>query len=207
VKLPRAHLLAAVAALAVLAVATPAQAATTCGSRDGSTIVATKHGRIFEVMRKDAEGKRYWAVYGCLKSVGVSRRLGYSVERPGKPWVVSERLEGRYASFVQVRRAPFDKSLFSQVLVEVDLRTGATVFVSDKPDAWGTVIYQRVQKANGSLAFFVGSTELRRFDGTGYSVLERDETSRLNESYLELSADRRTVSWRRLDETRSAPID
>jgi hypothetical protein len=210
----RTSLGAVVVCLAAGALVVPAAGATTCSPRASATIVKTEHGRVFIKEKSTADGKRS-VLYGCLYREGRIRKLGIYNNRGGSlRFVVPRtiRLTGRFVTMAEYSR-PSSSPTSNTAFVEVDLRSGARVFDSgghlapDDGQKNGNTLYRTVVKANGSLAFIIrdanGVETVRLHDSTGDRILA---TGAVNEIFLELSRDRRTLTWEVDGRRESAPI-
>jgi hypothetical protein len=194
----------ALCALAALAAASPAPAASGCGvaRQSGSQIVVkTRESVVFT---------RRGNVYGCLSSTQRVRQLpdeggGIDTTPPDVP-----ALSGRYVAYATFGSAIGDE--FDRLYV-YDLRLGKRFLV-----VGSNFIRAIVLKRNGSVAWIEGSTVAPQdpdeplFQIRKVGIEERqgavllDRGSDIDRDSLTLAADRLSVSWTRGGTTRTAPL-
>lgn len=197
----RLGLLLALALLAPLAAALPAEARHGCGSwRDGGKLVVKTREAVIFTKRGIA--------YGCLSSVGTTRRLpeeggGITVSGSAAP-----QLAGRYAAYATAGSGIGDE--FDRLYV-YDLRLGRRFLVESS-----TFINDIALKRNGSAAWIEasladpGDTPVRQVrawsneDRQGPVLLDRG--SEVRPGSLVLSEDRLRIQWTHGTTARSAPL-
>jgi hypothetical protein len=204
-----ARLATVLCALALLLLAAPAaDAAQRCAAskRSGSTVVERSSEAVVF-----ARGRK---VYGCLRSRDVNRRLPLGDLEKGtidKPMV----LAGRYVAYgVSDYRDPYDDPTTN--LIVFDLARAEIVL-----DTLADRVADIVLKRNGSVAWIASwcrgcrymeaqGTRVSRWDGgrvdtlDSYTAGSGDDTIELKS--LELSSDRRSVTWRTSAGERSARL-
>lgn len=195
-------LVGAVLLLGGLAAPEPANAASRlrCPGAGGKTVLRTKAVRIFTLPGRFSTNRDY---YGCLYSAKSAFRISLiDYDGPTVPRR-SIRLAGRYVALVQDYVLQDTSSDF--VIVR-DLMTGRSVYVGPRR-VFGRV-RDLVLKRTGSMAFvhepFNDVRQLRVTKATGDTIVAQGQD--IAPTSLELSSDRRSVTYLKAGERRSVPL-
>ena len=214
--------LTTIAAAATLAVAAPAHAGHTVDYADavrcaGKTVrdvqleTRSSEAAVFQKRKRTTSGVEP-VTYACLTRGGSIERL----DAPGRAIrAFDAALAGRYVGYV--REDLSDQFTVPSQLGVVDLRTGTHRIVSaaPNPDDRDTSVRGFVIKRNGSVAWIAvgdpsGDNAVFKLDATTSQPHRLDAAPGpgFDPRRLRLSADRRTLLWRRYGDTtdRSAPL-
>lgn len=173
--------------------------ALSCPGAGGKTVVRTKSVRVFTLPGRFSTNRDY---YACLYREKRAFRItlidyeGPTVNRR------SIRLAGRYVALVQ-SAAIQDTS--SEFVVVRDLVTGRAAYAGPRPFG---MVRNLVLKRTGSAAFIYEPSDdvrqLRVASATGDMIVDQGQD--IDPGSLELSPDRRSVTYLKAGERRSAPL-
>jgi hypothetical protein len=161
--------------------------------------------------------RKYGATYGCLRRTGRPHRLNRPSEFGGFNGVDTVRFAGHFVAFQE----DFDSAAggSAYVLVVRNLLTGALVTesdVSERSGGYGDSSQVVLLKPNGAVAWLAatGSADEERYflevhmvdhDRRGrWRQRLLDQSDSVHRYSLKSSADRRHITWRHGDTTRSA---